>query len=299
MTQEVSVTCGAETHFTVLYDDLPSGVRRGIDRIGLANLGKGHADITATEAPKENSENGKNGPQGKIPVLLYEATMPYAEIKINLGGKKALVSALGKRCALSGVPNFLDISLSPWREKLRLAAFGQGELEGALEPRAFKDILGLILMGKGRERDVRRLYPFGLSSEAIGNILKNMDLALKKTTLRTRSIMATLCAALGLAFFFLFFFKGIEYELTAQMKTLAAFSFDFGVLISALALSWGVLNLSTRFTLQQRFPNTPFALHQSIGKTGATMLGFLIFFFVLFMVLTPTKPLWLMTLLAR
>ncbi len=291
MTQEVKVICGAETHFTLSHENLPSGLRRGLDRIGIENLGKGHADIVSSDPPKENKEDPT--PKEKIPVLLYTATLPYAEMKMDFGGKKALVSAVGKRCALSGVPNFLDLSLKPWRDKLHSAALGQAPLENALGARAMKDILSLTATGKESERDVRKLYPFGLSQEAIGAILGDMRLALKKTTLKTRAIAASLCGGFCIAFFYFFFMKGIEAQATSGLDYRAAFGLDLAALAGALGASWGILNFSTRLALKSRFPQMPFALKQMIGKTGLGMAAEIIAAFILFLLLAPAKPLWL------
>jgi len=291
ITQEIGVACGAETHFVLLSEDLPSGLRRGLDRIGIANLGKGHADIKVFEPTKE--EQDAEASNGRIPVLFYAATLPYAEMKMDLGGKKSLVSAVGKRCAISGIPNFLDHTLKPWRDKLRMAAFGQTPLEEALGARALKEILGLSVAGKGNEKDVRRLYPFGLSSEVIGTILSDLHLAVKKTTLKTRTIMALFCGAAASAFFYIFFMKGLEGHLMLGVNPNLAMALDFAVLALALGVSWVILNVSTRLALQSRFPQMQYALKQKTGKTGISMLAGIGAMFLLFLLLAPVKPLWL------
>ena len=297
MTQEVEVTCGAQTHFTMAFEGLPSGLRRGLDRIGIENLGKGHADITASSPPKGDPEEKAQTVQ--IPVLFYTAVLPYAEMKINLGGKKALVSAVGKRCVISGVPNFLDLSLKPWRDKLHLAAFGHASLEEALEARAFKEILSLTVAGTASEKNVRRLYPYGLSSENIGGILGDMHLALKKTTLAMRAIIAFLCGGLCTAFFYVFFIKGVDEKLMLLGNIQNVLGLDLAVLIGALGVSWIVLNFSTRLALQLRFPQMSHALHQKIGKTGITLFGGIVALFVIFLFLAPVRQLWLARLFLK
>jgi len=298
MTQEVEVVCGAETHFILINEGLPSGLRRGLDRIGIENLGKGHADITVEDVPKKKEEEEPPPEQGaKIPVLTYKAVLPYAEIKIDLGGKKALISAVGKRCAISGVPNFLDNSLKSWRDKLHMAAFGEAPLEEALQARAFKEILSLIVSGKSSERDVRRIYPFGLSSEFIGTAITDLRAALKKVTLKTRAFMACFCGALCAAFFYAFFVTGYSGRLMVWGHFGSDLVLDLIALMAALGISWVVLNFSTRFVLQCRFPGMPHALHQNIGKTGGTMFAGIIGTYILFLIMAPVKPLWLAQLL--
>jgi hypothetical protein len=291
ITQEVQVTCGATSHFTLQYEGLPSGLRRGLDRIGIVNLGRGHAEITATEPPKKEDEELNEKTQ--IPVLLYSAALPYAEMRMDFGGKKAIVCAVGKRCAISGVPNFLDTTLKPWRDKLHLAALGQAKLEDAMEARALNDILALTVAGKDRAREIRKLYPFGLSSEALASILTDMRLALNKTTLKTRAVMAMLCGGVCAAAFYTLFGTGVEVRVARGWNRYVDLGFDLAMLAAALGASWVILNFSTRFALQRRFPHLPHALQQKIGKTGYSMLGGIAAAFVVFLLSAPVKPLWL------
>ncbi|MDD3029998.1 MAG: hypothetical protein PHS57_06945 [Alphaproteobacteria bacterium] len=296
ITHEVEVTCGAETHFTISHEGLPSGLRKALDRIGIAHLNKGHADITVKEVARTNDDEPQG--EGNIPVLEYEARIPYAEMKMDLGGKKAIVSAVGKRGAMAGVPNFLDHVLKPWRDKLKLAAFGQTPLEEALEVRAIRDALALTVSGKGTDRDMRCLYPFGLSSEVIGSLLNDMNLALKKTTLRTRALMATVCGTLCALFFYGFFFHGHEAQLTQGLPWIEAFGMDMAVLGGALLASWLLLLTATRLALKGRFPYRAYRFQQRVGKTGLSMVLGILVIFILLLLMAPIKPLWLTTLLA-
>ncbi|MDR3449321.1 MAG: hypothetical protein P4M15_06185, partial [Alphaproteobacteria bacterium] len=177
ITQEVTVECGAQTHFKLIAGNLPSGLRRGIERIGIDKIGKGHADIAVTKpAPAEESAPDKT----PISILAYRAALPYAEMRMSFGSKKAIISAVGKRCALMGVPNFLDDALAPGREKLKQAAGGHGALESALDLRALREILALSVSGRGTPEAVRKIYPFGLSNEAVSEILTHTRLAINK-----------------------------------------------------------------------------------------------------------------------
>ena len=291
LTQEVTVTCGAETHFTLKAEGLPSGLRRGLDRIGIANLSKGHADITALPPTKEEKELPQKG--NRILILNYRAVLPYAEIRMGLGKRKTQIAAIGKRCALVDVPAFLDEPLKPWRDKLHLAAEGKAPLETALEARALKEILSLTLAGKGNVKEVRKLYPFGLSPEIIASLLTDTGRALKKTTLNTRTACAVACVAVCLGLFYKLYTTGLFPWVTMGWGRLASFAGDSTVLAFALGTSWLVLNLSTRFVLRRRFPHFTFALQQKIGKIGLSMLGCIAVAFVLFIRLSPLTPVWL------
>jgi hypothetical protein len=296
-TQEIKVICGAETHFKMTSADLPSGLRRGLDRIGLANLGKGHADITAEPPPPPKEEDAMPNHSGTVPVLVYKTEIPYAEMRVSFGTRKAVVSAVGKRCALSGVPNFLDEPLKPWREKLHQSGLGLAPLNDALEAKALNEILSLTASGHDRPDDVRKLYPFGLSSEAIVSILADMRLSLKRTTLRIRTLMAVFCGAGCAALFYVWFMLGLEARLTLSLNRWAGLGADAAMLALALAASWAILNFSTRYALHRRFPKLTLALQQNIGKTGISMIGGILAVFAIVLLLTPVKPLWLAMLM--
>jgi hypothetical protein len=209
------------------------------------------------------------------------------------GNKKAIISVVGKRCAISGVPNFLDDSLHPWREKLHQAAFGKASLQEAIEARALQEILSLSVAGKGRVEEVRRLYPFGLSVDAINAILKDTRLAINRTTLTTRTVIAVLCVAACFTSFYLVFTSGTEQRLTAGWSRWQEMVADSTFLVTAIGASWALLNFSTRFVLKKRFPQMQLALQQKIGKTGYSMLGGIIAVFAVCIWLSPIKPLWL------
>jgi len=290
ITHEVTVTCGAETHFTIKAEGLPSGLRKGLDRIGIANLGKGHADI-ATSPPTEEEQEASSG-KTRIPILNYTVKIPYAELRMGFVNKKAVISVIGKRYAIIGTPNFLDTSLQPWRDKLHQAAFGKAPLTEALEVRALREILSLTVSGKGYIENVRKIYPYGLSAEAIKSILGDMQLALNQTTLKTRTLIATLCVGLCGALFYALFVTGVEAHVTASWNRLISFILDGIVLGGALAASWAILNFSTRFVLKKRFPQLRLALQQKIGKTGYSMLGAIILIFALCVYLAPIKEPW-------
>ena len=291
------MTCGADAHFKLLSSGLPSGLRRGLDRIGIANLGKGHADITAG-APGEEESVTKRDP-GHILALTYKARLPYAELRMRLGNKKAVIAVVGKRCAISGVPPFLDEPLQPWRDKLRLAKAGKGSLEEAIEARALHEILSLSMSGKGRVEEVRRLYPFGLSNDFMISLLNDTQLALNRTTLKTRTIIAVACVALCTGLFYGWFIGGVEKNFTGAWMRWNQMAADISLLGATLAAGWVALNFSTRFVLKQRFPQKALALNQKIGKTGYAMLGAIAGAFVFCLMMAPAKPLWLALLLRR
>jgi len=292
-TQEIKVTCGAQTRFSMEAGNMPSGLRKGLDRIGVSRLGNGHADIESVVLKQETEgESLENRP-----LMAYTATLPYAEMKVDLGGKKAVVSAIGKRCVIVGVPPFLDLSLKPWMEKLHLAASGKLPLEQALQARAIKEILSLVVSGRGGKREIQKLYPYGLSSGAVESILADLKNALKRMTLTVRTITAVACAVLAGGFFYLLFPMGLEYRLMQNAGPLASFGFGAATLAAALGASWAALNFAARFALRRRFPKNALALQQKTGKTGYALFAAVAAAFFIAIALAPVKPFWLIWLM--
>lgn len=309
-TEEVSVTCGARTHFTINAQGLPSGLRRGLDRLGMAKLADGHADIeTITPPPEEDNEIPIEVPlvpgaqaepkkeKPPKPEIHYVAHMPYADLRMNFAGKKAIVGIFGKKGVLLGVPPFLDTALEPSRQKLKLAIKGNGSLDNALTTRVIKDALMLQITSQTSVNALRRLYPLGLSQQVAAEILRDMRLALNRMTLRARSLVAGLCSFVGGGVFFGVFMTPVHDQITHEMSPLAGLAVDGGLLCAVLGASWFTLSYTTRFALQKRFPKLIIPITQKVGKTGAAMFAALLVLFTILLFLTPDKPAWLLMLI--
>lgn len=306
-TEEVTVTCRVRTYFTIACEGMPSGMRRGLDRLGYARLANGYADIETLSSPQlANLEKGK--PTAKTaegedaiptgaremprPEIRYRARMPFAEMRVRFNGKAAIVSVFGKRGALLDVPPFLDAALKESCARLKQAAHGEAEIEEALKVRILREALELEAAGKGYVKELRRIYPVGLSPGLAQEILNDMRMAVGRTTRRFRIIAATgyfmLCAGI---------FSGLlmtpaHAALTRDMSMISALLLDFAVVGGAMAAGWFMLNAATRFLLSKRFPDLSLALRQKTGKTSVTLvIAILALFWALF-VSSPQQPLW-------
>lgn len=303
-TEEVSIACGARTQFRLKSEGLPSGLRRGLDRLGIANLAKGHADIeTAVPPPDENEAMPSTSPPGAPPEpkkekppkpeVQYIARLPYVDMRVNFAGKKAIVGIFGKKNVLLGVPAFLDRALEPALEKLQRAAKGEAGLEDALDMRAMRDALKLQLAGDGNVNALRRIYPLGLSPQFAGDILANMRRALNRQTLNARSFVAALGAMAGGGVFGGIFLTSLHSQVTHGWNPLTGMAFDAGLLLAVLAACWFALSAATRLVLQKRFPDFTIPLTQKTGKTGYAMLAAIFAVFVAILLLAPVRPEWL------
>ena len=196
------------------------------------------------------------------------------------------------------MPPFLDTALQPARDKLQQAAKGGGHLDDVLNFRVMKDALKLQVMGGVQANGLRRIYPQGLSPQAAEEIMKNMRLALNRTTLQMRSLVALLGVIIGGGIFAGIFLTPIHARVTQGLKPALQAAVDGGLLMAVLVGFWFALSAATRFALQRRFPDFTIPLAQKTGRTGYMMLVGVMVAFVAIMLLAPEKPAWLANLLA-
>lgn len=331
VTAEVTLTFCLRTSFRVTGEGVPSGLRRGLDRLGLSNLYKGHATIRMLDdrpAPAEDetedvvktpaepvdpyaahwgdetearAEELPEEQEQEIHIqkaeIRYIADMPYADLRMDLAGKKCMVNLFGLRGALLSVPAFLDEVVEPALETLRQAAKGNARIESALGFRLMRDVLALQLQSKGTPQELRKLYPLGLSPEMGKNILQAMRQSLNKLTLRIRSAVAIGSVLLSSGIFAGIFDTPLHHDLTHGWPLALTAAFDFGLLITASVVGWLALSVATRLWLSKRFPDTEIPTVQHTGKTGYAMIGGIVVLFLLTLIMAGQKTGWLGALL--
>ncbi len=299
ITEEAHLVFGATTRFDLKSSGLPSVLRRGLDRLDIPNLAKGHADIEIVtpepekdEADEQPAIDAPPRPAAPKPMLHYQAKMPFSELRVDFGGKKAIVGIFGKRNVLIDVPAFLDNALQPFIAKLRAAAQGQATLSEAIKARALNDALKLELQGQGNVKELRRLYPFGLTPKTAEDITRMMRMAIKRTTLHIRTIVAVIFGLIGSGIFGATYFTSLPQYVPPQPRWYG-FALGFAPLVIIIGLGWALLNFTTRFFLQRNFPNMKIAAKQSVGKTGISLTAALILLWAIILVLSPARPVWL------
>jgi len=282
-TQELAVSSRAKINFQIKSNpNLPSGFLRSLDRLGVANLPKSHADIVLN-VPDPNNEKD---PPNTLPIT---ATLPYADIKLRLNEKTVQIASFGKRGILSGVPPFLDEALAPALEHLEQAAKGIASLDASLEARALRDALKLQLDGKRQPNDLRRLYPIGLSPNTAQRIMLRMEQALRRTTLHTRTSAAILCFLLSALVFSGVLLTSAHAQLAKVFPISVMLMID--ILLPALAagLSWAAITHSARWVLQRHYPGLPVKMSQKIGKLGHGTLAAILAIYVLLYLIASGK----------
>ncbi len=321
ITEEVALECVARTHFKLHTGAWPSGILRGLDRLGIDKLGQGYADISTVPLPDEERDEGQapaagfpDAPPGHEfsgvtedkaarhkppkPEVRYRALLPYADLRMDFNGKKAIVGAFGKRGALIGVPPFLDSALAPDREKLNEAARGRAELEPAVKAPLMRTALALVIAGKDDPRELRRNFPLGLSADAAQEIASNMRLALNRFTRRARAGIASACGMVAAGLFAGYFMTPLHARLAENFAWPAAALVDLSPLALALAGSWFALSAAIRMVLQRSFPSLKIPLRQKTGKTGISMQAGIALCYLIALFLAPVRPGWLGVLLS-
>jgi len=277
VTQQVNIEAGAEIHFQIARgSNLPSGLLRSLDRLGMANLAKGHADIEIIDPPKDAPAESNN-------IVFLRAKIPYADIKLRLKDKLVFAASFGKKGLLSGLPAFLDDSLRPWRERLVRAALGAEPLEKALEARAMREALGLVFANKTEANDLRRIYPLGLSPGTAKEIMNNVGMALRRLTLRARALVAATSLAISAALFAGLFFSPPGKQMAQTFAPGTLLFIQVALPILAMSLSAYAFAHAIRWVLQRRFPKHAIRLGQGLGKLGyGTLAGIFLLYALAF-----------------
>jgi hypothetical protein len=280
VTQEAAITAGAEIHFQVATgSELPSALLRSLDRLGMINLPKGHAGIDLIEPGKDASETEKN-------TFLLRAKIPFAEMKLRLMDKTVMVSAFGKHGRLGGLPPFLDQSLRPWRERLARAARGTETIDKALKARAMREALALVLSGKNQAGELRRLYPVGLTAETAKEIMNNMGLALRRMTLRARTIVAAVSLAASAGLFAALLLTPLRIRLAHSLPPKTLLLIETFLPVAAMSLSAYAFAHVVRWILIRRFPKMDVRFGHNIGKLGYGTLVCIVLIYALIFALT-------------
>ncbi|MCL2473857.1 MAG: hypothetical protein FWF23_03005 [Alphaproteobacteria bacterium] len=297
--------CGVKTRFAADFFDLPSGLKKGIDKIGIAELGKSHTDVTVNIIKGDEADSGI-GTQ-EFPALEYTADIPYAEIKMSLKGKKALVSLTGKKGVAAGVPNFLDVPLKELLDAVQTQSNSSFAMRLALKTKAFREMLAIVLE-KGLDRKpsllaMKRLYPFGLSDNMILIIFKTLSASIKKATLFARVTAGILSVSLVslLLYFYAANLWNFSLVKNSNYPVILSFVIDIAVLLGSILVCLIVLNsafaaavhyIAHKLGLKIKL-NARNIMPTRLGKLGFSVIFAIMFVFLLLFLLYPHNSLWL------
>jgi hypothetical protein len=289
ITDVITVTAAANATFH--YDrgtNLPAGLRQGLDRVGLANISKGHADIRIIAEEKDEKNSA---------TMRYEAAIPFANLVIDIQGDSYAAGIFGHKGVIVGLKPFLEKALAPDLEKLEDIATGEASLDDILPRRALREALDLFFTDPHHLRSFQRLYPVGFRAETISRIFTNLYQIEKRLTQRVRLLLATLWLLISAALFIIIPATSLIEILRKNIGQAFLAGGEIFLPFVVLALSIVSLSYSPLISLRRYLPKGAGLRPQAIGKIGYVTTGLLIAIFVAGLIINPTKPIWLQKLM--
>jgi hypothetical protein len=277
ISEEIRTTGTATAEFRLdRTSDIPSGFLRGLDKLGIPNLVKGYGKISMSP-PVPNDED-KNAAR----TLIYKAEVPYTEIRLKIADKPtALVSLFGLKGAMLGCPAFLDEGTQMARETLRRATTQTGALAGAMKCRAVFEALALEMGGRGQLREMKKIYPVGLSEKAMREILSDGAKALALQTRKRRIAAAVVSFIAGSGLIGGYFLSDIPFQLFARYSAQVATLTGLVPLGLGLGLTWFLIGAAANSALKRLFKGKIVARRRRIGKIGYGLMAGLFAVYIL------------------
>ncbi len=164
--------------------ELPTPLRRSVDRAGLARLANGHATITR----EDNEDAPTVSLGGHVPqthTFHYSATLPFAEAEFEIAGKRHKACVLGHKPAVLELECFLDPCIEHHLHAGSIAKL-----------RIYKETQQLAAEGKKLE-DLQRRYVLGASQTVLRQIWKRATREIYAATHMQRWLTLGLGTILG------------------------------------------------------------------------------------------------------
>ena len=147
--------------------ELPTALRRSVDRSGLAKLANGHATIARVDGRDDASI-------GNVAAITFTADLPFAEVGFTIEGTVRNACVLGHKGAVLELAPFLDRAVE--------AALAAGKSE---QLRLFGEAQRGAARGQ-KPAELLRLYPVGLSQPVAGQLWKHACRSLYQATHKKR-----------------------------------------------------------------------------------------------------------------
>lgn len=184
--QQVSFNTFAQANFKLmLTEELPENVMRHLRRVKPENLLDGRAKIIKDEIQKIDD----------FIRVHYHAEFPITQYDFQVGNMQLEFVTLGNKGTLFEAPNFMDRLLSPSLEMLRSARRRHIPAAGALQELGKLKFYRSAMAGN-KPMQLRRNYPFGISSNLFKEIPTSMHFLLSILTERPRMLTAVAFNAL-------------------------------------------------------------------------------------------------------
>lgn len=252
--------------------ELPTALRRSIDRAGLAKLANGHATIAQLPPPEDQPINPLS------PIIRFTATLPFASATFDIGGRPFTAELLGNRTAI--------LEMKPFLDQIAADALGEAKLHTL---RLFQEAQA-IAARRGAVADFVRGYPVGLSREMADKIFAVAQNALNDLLAKPRR-QATVIGVAVAALLSVLYFYGPLGLLVAQLPfTARTLDISFPLVIAA-AFLFGMQWWSSR-QLAARIGSNARASLVNLPAVLGIVLIVIIHYVVLFT--QPRPPQWFM-----
>jgi hypothetical protein len=287
-TQEEYVVPVVKAEFRIIDSaELPGGFRRAISRAGTKSLAKGHATITMHELTGQEAE--KDNPN---PIIPYTAILPFADMRVRINGKPLRCSIMGHKGVILDLPPFLDNALMPRITAFEDAIKKPDTLAKALEIRICREAFGLLQSKTTDAKNLRQLYPAGLSIEMAERILVLMRKLVHGQTMVARLVVAAVSVVVFSVLYYFIVSSGLRLAIAAAIKPIVVLCFDGALCVGGYFLQNYLLRLAAAKKLQKQLGKGGAARSQSAGGVGIVAGVLVMVIYVVMLFVLKSAPMW-------
>lgn len=254
----------------------------------ITNSQNDFSNQTTADATTIATEHGAHqaGQQENIIAVPYAVKCPYATLTFEINGQEYEGKMLGYRPIFLDFPNFIEDFAKNGIESLKNAAKNRNNAHNSLKNAAkltlIKESLSLTLRNSNMRalRQIKRIYPIGVSDKQIKNIILNTRRAIKNITFIPRLIALGIGSILALGIYYGYMSLGGDNYIIPQplwqKQPLAAYSISTAAQLSPMIICFMLATLlarfKTRISLQKILPAQDLnSIKTNLGHIGAAI----------------------------
>ncbi len=210
---------------------------------------------TATINTEHQAQQGAQ--QENLITIPFEVKCPYADVVFDINGREYEGKILGYRPIFMNFPNFIEEMASDGIEKLKKAAKSrQNALENIRKATKFafiKESLSLTIRNNNAHafREIKRIYPVGVSDKMVKQTIINIRRSLKNITLMPRLLALGIGSLLALGIYYAYMSYGGDAHIIPprlwQSQPLAAYGLSTILQASPMLLCFVMASALARF----------------------------------------------------